>query len=212
MVITIILCVILLACVASLFNDGLWSNAVRLINVIFAALLSMNFFEPLAGALDKWNTTYTFVWDFLALWSLFVVFSIVLKLLTDKISQVKVKFLKIVDQIGGLVFSVWIGWVMICFTLTTLHTAPLSRDFAGFAVDKDQKMFLVGPDRLWLAFTQKQSLGVYGHSPANEPEKYVFDPQSQFMLNYHYRRAKLESKNKKNDSIRIGKNEPWWVD
>jgi uncharacterized membrane protein required for colicin V production len=212
MYIAIILCVIMLACVASLFNDGLWSNAVRLIYVIFASLLAMNFFEPLAGYLEKQMPSYTFVWDFLSLWLLFVIFAIVLKLLTDKISHVKVKFLKIVDQIGGLVFSVWIGWVMVCFTLATLHAAPLSRQFAGFATEMDQKMFLVGPDRLWLGFTQKQSLGVFGHSPANEPDKYVFDPQGHYMLNYHYRRAKLESKNKKSDSIRIGKGEDWWVD
>jgi uncharacterized membrane protein required for colicin V production len=213
MAITIILCVILLACVALLYNDGLWSNAVRLVSVIFAALLAMNFYEPVASALDGWNSSYTFVWDFLSLWGLFTVFAIVLKLLTDKLSQVKVKFLKIADQIGGIVFSLWIGWVMICFTLTTLHTAPLSHDFAGFAVDKDEKMFLAtGPDRLWLAFTQKQSLGCYGRSPAGDTDKYVFDPEGKFMPVYHLRRQKLENRNKKSDSILLEKGVNWWAD
>ena len=213
MYISIILAIILLACVASLFGDGLWSNAIRLVNVILAALLSMNYFEPLATYFDSQMPSYTFMWDFLSLWLLFVIFSIILKVLTDSISHVKVKFLKIVDQIGGLVLSFWIGWVMICFTLTTLHTAPLSHDFAGFAVDKDERMFLgTGPDRLWLAFTQKQSLGMYGHSPANEPDKYVFDPKSQYMPTYHFRRQKLESMNKKNDSLLIGKGAQWWSD
>ncbi len=212
MAINIILGVILLACVASLFNDGLWSNAIRLINVILAALLAMNYFEPLAAYMDTQMPTFTFVWDFLSLWALFAVFSIVLKVLTDSLSKVKVKFLKIVDQIGGLVLSLWIGWVMVCFTLTTLHTAPLSRDFAGFAIDTNEKMFFgTAPDRQWLAFTQKQSLGMYGHSPA-KTEKYVFDPQAQYILDYHFRRVKLESKNKKNDTIRIGKDEQWWQD
>jgi len=213
MVISIILCVILLACVASLFNDGLWSNAVRLINVIMAALLAMNFFEPLAKALDDWNSSYTFVWDFLSLWGLFALFSIILKVLTDKLSQVKVKFLKIVDQIGSVILALWIGWVMVCFTLVTLHTAPLSRDFAGFATKSDERMFLnFAPDRLWLAFTQKQSLGCYGHSPTNEPDKYVFDPAGKFMPTYAFRRAKCEAKNKKNDTFRIGNGEQWWAE
>jgi uncharacterized membrane protein required for colicin V production len=213
MVINIILGVILLACVASLFNDGLWSNAIRLINVILAALLAMNYFEPLAASLDRWNPSYTFMWDFLSLWGLFAFFSIIFKLLTDRISQVKVKFLKIVDQIGGTVLALWIGWVMICFTLTTLHAAPLSHDFAGFAVNQEDKMFAgTGPDRLWLAFTQKQSLGCFGHFPKDDPEKYVFDPHGQYMPIYHFRRQKLESKNKKSDSILVGKGESWWVD
>jgi uncharacterized membrane protein required for colicin V production len=212
MYVTIILCIILLACVASLFGDGLWSNAIRLVNVIIASLLAMNYFEPLADYLDKQLPSYTFVWDFLSLWALFVIFSIILKSLTDSLSKVKVKFLKIVDQIGGYVFAFWIGWVMVCFTSATLHTAPLSRDFAGFPVNQDERMFMgLGPDRQWLGFTQKQSLGIFGHSPA-KTEKYVFDPQAQYIPNYHFRRAKLESKNKKNDSIRIPKGEDWWKD
>lgn len=212
MYISIILGVILLACVASLFNDGLWSNAVRLVNVILSALLAMNYFEPLATWLDSQMPTFTFVWDFLSLWGLFAIFSIILKLLTDSLSKVKVKFLKIVDQIGGYVFALWIGWVMVCFTAATLHTAPLSRDFAGFPVDKDEKMFVgLGPDRQWLAFTQKQSMGVFGHSPANT-ETFVFDPDAQYMRNYHYRRARLEAKNKKSDTIRIGPKESWSSD
>ena len=46
-----LLCVIILAvCVGFLFRDGLWSNAIRLVNVVFAGLLAMNFYEP-AGQL-----------------------------------------------------------------------------------------------------------------------------------------------------------------
>jgi hypothetical protein len=55
-------------------------------------------------------------------------------------------------------------------------------------------------------------MGVFGHSPSSSPDMYVFDPQAQFMLNYHFRRAKLESKNKKNDSLLIRSGDQWWVD
>jgi uncharacterized membrane protein required for colicin V production len=205
MYITLFLLLMMLACVSLLFRDGLWSNAVRLIYVIIAALLAMNYYEPLAAVLEGWDETFTFMWDFLSLWILFFAFALILKLLTDKLSQVRVKFLKIVDQIGGIVLAIWVGWIMICFTLTTLHAAPLSTDFAGFAVDRDEKMLLVAPDRMWLGFTQKQSKGVMGRSPAKP-----FDPEAQYILNYHYRRAKLEEKNKKFDSIRINKGDQWW--
>jgi hypothetical protein len=97
---------------------------------------------------------------------------------------------------------------MICFTLATFHAAPLSHDFAGFAVNQDEKMFLgTGPDRIWLGFTQKQSMGIYAHSPAM-----AFDPQAQYILNYHFRRQRLESKNKKNDTIRLANGEQWWTE
>ena len=38
---------------ASSSRDGLWSNAIRLVNVVFAGLLAMNFYEPLANWLTK---------------------------------------------------------------------------------------------------------------------------------------------------------------
>jgi hypothetical protein len=213
MYIAIILCVILLACVASLFNDGIWSNAIRLINVILAALLSLNYFEPLAVFLEKHvGMSYTFVWDFIAMWSLFTVFSIFLKVFTDKLSKVKVKFLKIADQIGSIILALWIGWMMVCFTLMTFHTAPMSRDFAGFAVDTDERMFFgLAPDRRMLGFMQKQSLGYFSNSPKSEPEKYVFDPQAKFMPNYHFRRAKCETNNIKNEgALRVPDKNNWW--
>ena len=84
----------------------MWSNAIRLINVVTAALLATNFFEPLAAWLDlSCAPSFTYVWDFLALWALFAVISTVFRLLTDKVSQVNVRFLGLADRIGSSVFS-----------------------------------------------------------------------------------------------------------
>ena len=43
--------VVMAACVGFLSRDGLWSNAIRLVNVVLAGLLAMNFYEW-AGQLD----------------------------------------------------------------------------------------------------------------------------------------------------------------
>ena len=40
-----LLFVIFLFCVAFLYTDGMWGNAVQLINVVTAALLAVNFWE-----------------------------------------------------------------------------------------------------------------------------------------------------------------------
>ena len=126
---TLILLVIFLACVGVCYPEGMWSNAIRLINVVTAALLATNFWEPLAAWLDGWNNTYTYFWDFIALWGLFALFMVILRMLTDTISKVKVRFLSIADRIGSGLFAAWVGCVMVCFTLMTLHTAPLARNF-----------------------------------------------------------------------------------
>jgi hypothetical protein len=207
---TLLMLAIIFACMAVLYTEGMWSNAIRLINVVTAGLLATNFFEPLAGWLESlggWWRSFTYVWDFLALWILFIAFSSILRALTDQVSKVNVKFLKIADRIGSSVFALWVGWVMVCFTMTTLHTAPLARNFLYDGFQPEQRMFLgFAPDRQWLGFVQKESLGPFCRSATPEEwqrEKYVFDPRADFMPNYSARRKALEENVTKNDTIRV---------
>lgn len=148
-ILPILMLVLIFAVVATCFNEGIWSNVVRLINVITAGLLAMTFFEPLARALDGWQPSYTYMWDFLSLWGLFSVFLLIFREITDRVSRVNVRFLKIVDRIGGVVLSLWIGYAMVCFTMMTLHTAPLGRNFLyeGFSTQTDADVFRRHPAR-----------------------------------------------------------------
>ncbi len=129
MILTGILLMILLFCIGFLFAEGMWSNALRFITVVAAALLATNYFEPVADQLDAWLPSYTYCWDFVALWGLFAVFVVLFRAMTDQLSKVKVRFPAKIDQAGSVVFSALVGWVMVCFTLTTLHTAPLGEKF-----------------------------------------------------------------------------------
>jgi len=204
---TILMLVILFACVATCYADGMWSNAIRLINIVTAALLAMNFFEPAARWLDDWQPSYTYVWDFLALWGLFALFLAVARELTDRISRVNVRFLKLADKIGSGLFSLWIGWVMVCFTMATLHTAPMSRVFLFDGFHAEERMLSgLAPDRQWLGFTQKQSMGAFCRSATEaewKQEKYVFDPHGQYMPKYATRRANIQANLAQHDTLRV---------
>ena len=125
---TALLFVVLLACVAFLYGEGMWGNAIRLVNVVTAALLATNFWEPVARILeDSVSKEFSYAWDIIALWGLFSVFVVVLTLATGYASRVKVRFLGIADRIGSIAFAVLIGYVMVCFTTMSLHTAPLAK-------------------------------------------------------------------------------------
>lgn len=186
----LLMLVILAACIGVLYPEGLWSNAVRLVNVVTAGLVATNFFEPLARLIEGWGEWFasaTYFWDFLSLWILFAVTMIVMRLATDMISRVKVKFLKVVDRAGGALFAACVGWVMVCFVMATLHTAPLAQNFLFGGFDPSRRMLLVGPDRMWLGFVQHVSKGSLARS-----EPAVFDPDNQFMNKYNDRRGALE--------------------
>jgi uncharacterized membrane protein required for colicin V production len=207
MVTTLLMTAILFACGAMLYNEGMWSNAIRLVNTITAALLAMNFFEPAADWLEQQAPTYGYFCDFVALWGLFVVFSLIFRLVTDRLSQVKVKFLKMADQIGSSVLALWIGWVMVCFSMTSLHAAPLAKNCLFESFKPEERMFLgLAPDRHWLGFTQKMSQGPYERSVSEaewKAEKKIYDPRGEFLPKYATRRATLESEVKTKGTLRV---------
>ncbi len=187
----VVLLAVFFACVAMMFNEGLWNNAIMFFNVMTAALLATNYFEPLADWLQRKDPSYMYLVDFLSVWAIFAAVLVVLRLATDKISRVRVRFKRPVDIAGGIFFALWVGWTMVCFTTFTLHTAPLARNSFGGAFQEtpESEMFFgLAPDRKWLSFVHSLSDdGSLGRS-----EKNVFDPDADFILRYGARRAAFE--------------------
>ena len=188
MYLLLLMLVIIVCCVGFSLQNGTWGNVVMLINVVMSALIAVNYYEPLANYLESLDKSFTFLVDFVALWAIFVLSVVILRALTDKLSTVKVKLRKPFDQIIGGVLGAWIGWVMVCFTLMTFHTAPLARNFldGAFQPEPKSRMFLgLGPDQQWLGFAQKSSEGAFSRGQ-------TFDPYGDYILKYGERRARFE--------------------
>lgn len=211
------LVLIIIGCVAFLYTEGIWSNAIRLINVVTAALLATNFWEPVARWLEGFGESFTYYWDLLALWGLFAVFMLVFRSITSGLSKQKVKFLQIADDVGGGVLAAVVAWVVVCFITFTLHTAPLARNFMFGGFTPDSRMLMgLGPDRQWLGFTRNVSRGVYcrygnednrygsEQDPSNSAQKLcVFDREGWFISRYAARRSALEKNVAEKSSTRV---------
>lgn len=201
-------------------TEGLWSNAIRLVNVILAALIATNYFEPVAVMLEDILSGYFNAGiraDFAALCLVFAAAMMVLRAVTDRLSREQVRFLPWVNRAGGYLLAAFSGWVLICFLSMALHTAPLPYDLYPGGIHRDaeerrafyanQQAFeewvanefasydlstrrLAGtaPDRKWLAFMRKVSLGSLGRS--RDPKE--FDPAGDFIFRYEARRLKYE--------------------
>ena len=199
-----LLCLLILTvCVAFLFRDGVWSNAIRLVNIVFAGLLAMNFYEWLATWVTKVSESvhpWAPLMDFLALWACFVLFVVLFRTATEAVSKVRVRFLKVVDQSGGIVLSLCIGWVMVCFTLTSLHAAPLGQYPLLGSFQPQNKLFfgMLAPDREWLGFTRYQSSGPYCRSVSEDQLEKCYFPldfiEKQFERRQHIERYILGNK------------------
>jgi hypothetical protein len=207
---TLLYIVIFAACLGLLYNEGMWNNGLRLINVVTAALLATNFYEPAATWLDRFQPSLSYLCDFLALWVLFGLFASVFRALTDEVSKVKVRFLNIADRIGSVFFAICIAWVLICFAAMTLHTAPLSREFLFGSFKPEQRQLMgLAPDRQWLGFMQRVSRGQFSRSATpkqQQEETFVFDPHADFLLKHASRRTKLENQMQGPDaSLTVGR-------
>ena len=159
MMLNVFVLAIIIVCIAMMLSEGLWSNTISLVNTILAAMLATNYFEPVANFCEDKFPSYTYFWDFLALWGLFAFGYTLIRAVTDKLSRTRVRFKKPVEQFGRIGVAALTGWVMVCFFLFSLHTAPLVRNSFGGAFQKTPSAsnFFLSPDRLWLGFMQSRS-------------------------------------------------------
>ncbi|HEY2838261.1 MAG TPA: CvpA family protein [Pirellulales bacterium] len=194
LILSLIYLVLIVMIVALIGKEGLWSNTVTLVNVVTAALLATNFWEPMTRWSDSQFPSMVHVADFLIIWSLFALFYTAMRALTDLASKLRVRFPNALNQAGGFLMAAVVGWVIVCFLGMTLHMAPLAREFMGGMWQAEKpSMFGLSPDRQWLGFMQKESLGAFSRlTPADDPEGRVFDPRGEFLAKYAARRQILE--------------------
>lgn len=177
----VLLLVILASAVACLWNRGIWTASLALINTVLAALLAMNYFEPLANKLGSPKSN---MMDFLCLWGLFAVFFFVMRLATDLVSRMhsaisvcaRHDWRRAVGDLDRL------GTVLVHAGEPARRRSRRSPFLGSFMETPDQKMVGVGPDRIWLAFTRSASLGAFSNGEEG------FDPKGEFIYKYAARR------------------------
>ena len=170
-----------------------------LLNIIAAATFATAWYERLAGFLDAKMPSYTYLIDFLCLWGIFAVVLLVMRLITDRVSTTKVKFLRQVELVGGPIVAVITAWVMVCFAAASLHTAAVPRALVQ-PTPESRMFFGLAPDRKWLAWVRfATTSGPFAHP---EESAIVFDRDGDFILRYADRRQKLEQ----SEGLRVNAN------
>lgn len=187
MIISLILLGIFVAVSFALWREGPWSGLIMLLNVLLAASLATAWYPVVVARLEPLLASYTYLLDFLALQGTFCVLLLVMREITDRLSRTRVRFRKPVELAAGPLVAMITGWVVVCFTAASLHTAPVPR--ALIQPTPEARMFFgLAPDRRWLAWVRGSSTS----GPFADP-KHAFDPQADFILRYADRRKALEA-------------------
>jgi len=199
MSLTLLLFIVFFICVAMLWNEGLWNNAVTLINMTLAGLVATNYFEPLAAWVDGQLPTYTYLWDFLMFWALFAAVFGGMRTVTDLLSKKRVEFKMPVEHTGRVLLAIWVGWLMVCLVCFSIHLAPLPPNpMNAFKTPTSSTFMFLTPDRQWAGFAQQVSRGSLRRSDKMAKSPYdadqgkrVFDPKAELFIKYHARRARF---------------------
>ena len=160
-------------CVAA---EGGWGSVLTFFSVLFAGILTMNFFEPVAGIFDGMGEAVQPYSDVVAFLLLFALFVFLFRLATDNISQVEIEMDSRIYQIGRWLFGLATGYLTMAILLTAMHTAPLPREFIGFRPEADNLFEFSAPDRQWLGFTQYISENVLPNGKIFDGPKYAMPP------------------------------------
>ena len=178
MVFFILMMIILGVTIAFSVRDGIWTNLIRLFNLIFSGLIATTYFETLADALEGMAPSYTYLLDFLSIWLIFIAVYALLRFLTNKLSVVRVWFPAIIDKWVGVALSVILGFTMLSFSVFALYTAPLHQNYWGM---HDYPTLTGG----WAVFAKMESDGALQSGTA-------FGETKDFYDRYNKRRVNLE--------------------
>ncbi|WP_437229714.1 CvpA family protein [Planctomicrobium sp. SH661] len=137
-------------------SDGPWSAAIGFVSVLLSGLVAMNYFEPLANFLQS-TVAGSYDWqhriDIICLLGLFAGGIFALRALGEVLLPTYAELHGLVYQAAQWGFAALAGYVVMAVICTSLHVAPLPREFLGFAPERGN-LLGTAPDRQWLALTQ----------------------------------------------------------
>jgi uncharacterized membrane protein required for colicin V production len=153
--------IVLFAGTAMMVREGLWSNALSLINIIISGLVAFGFYSPLVVYLDEGltNGQHTYWLDFAVIWALFGATMVICRAVAAAASKTRMRFKNPVDPVGGPLVGFIAAWVLAAFTLATLHTSPMPKNAFSGKLDYDVASAspIMQPDATWLRFVEAMS-------------------------------------------------------
>jgi hypothetical protein len=137
-------------------SDGPSGAGITLVAVLVSGLVAMNFYEPVANLINA-SVLTTDDWrmraDIICLLGLFSLCVFLLRAIGEQLLPAYAEMIPPVYEACRWGFAVITGYVVMAIVCTSLHVAPLPRDFLGFTAER-QNFFGLSPDRQWLGFTQ----------------------------------------------------------
>ncbi|MFO0790373.1 MAG: CvpA family protein [Pirellulales bacterium] len=159
---------------AMMVREGLWSNAITLVNILISGIAAFGFYAPLCVRIDEEYTKgqHTYWIDFAIIWAIFAVVMLICRTITGAFSKTRMRFKHPIDPVGGPLVAFIAAWVLAAFATATLHVSPMDKNAFGGALNytnADTAFFATQPDAAWLRFMETvTSPEAFGSNAANQ--------------------------------------------
>ena len=175
----------------ALMSEGLWGAALMFFNVLFAALISFNFYEPVAQLIvDNASFMANFA-DLVAMMVLFIVPLLIFRLTTDTLGPAMVRFPTMVYHLGRVAFGAAAAVIMTAMLILAFEAAPVQKKMLGVFDYSYKPFYGVRFDRDFLAFFQYTSGYTFARNGAGlggdsefPAKPMLFDPRAEWLLNH----------------------------
>ncbi len=114
--------------VAMTIGEGLWSNTILLLCVLISGIAGVVAGVPVGTMILKQvdrpdEQAWYFV--FVGVWGVFSLVMLALRTMTDKASRSRVRFLPVVDKMGGILMALAVAVMLASFSAYTLLKIPI---------------------------------------------------------------------------------------
>jgi hypothetical protein len=124
----ILLSFIFFAGVSMTVNEGLWSNTISVFIIIVAALIAIPwgyFVGAIVVVAAQPSEANAWAFMFASVWGMFALTAVILRLITDRISRVRMKFVPQLDKLGGVIMGFVVATMFSSFVALTLVLLPI---------------------------------------------------------------------------------------
>ncbi len=180
----------------ALTSEGLWGSALMFFNVLFGAMVALNFYEPLAKLIDSTGIPWGFS-DTLCMMLLFSITVLILRMTTETLAPAQVRFPMPVYHLGRLVFGLGGAVITIAIVILAFHCAPVHKKIFNVVAYDSKPPFGLGLDHQMLGLFQHETGAVFtNYSPNGERDPFgeyggpnrlrlnFFDPRAKWLIDH----------------------------
>lgn len=128
MLLAYLICFVFFAAVAMTINEGLWNNAILLMAVVLGGLFGIFVGVPVGNMIaEQAGATSDKLWYFVfaGVWGVFALSVLVIRLMLDRTSRTRMKFIPLVDKIAGPLVGLVAAVMFTSFVAYTLDRIPI---------------------------------------------------------------------------------------